>query len=49
MSRLIIISNRLPFTIEKQGDEIVVRQSYGGLVYAIKSYFEKANADSEVY
>lgn len=49
MSRLIIISNRLPFTIEKLGEEIVVRQSSGGLVSAIKSYFEQANADSEVY
>lgn len=40
MSRLIIISNRLPFTIDRTGDEIVVRQSSGGLVSAIKSYFE---------
>ncbi len=49
MSRLIIISNRLPFTIEKVDDGIVVRQSSGGLVSAIKSYFEKKNTDSQVY
>src|SRR6188508_1806425 len=41
MSRLIIISNRLPFSIEKQGEEIIMRQSSGGLVSAIKSYFER--------
>lgn len=41
MSRLINISNRLPFTIEKKEEAICVRQSSGGLVSAIKSYFEK--------
>ncbi len=46
MSRLIIISNRLPFSIEKDGDEVQVRQSSGGLVSAIKSYFEKSGADT---
>lgn len=41
MARLINISNRLPFAIEKSSEELVVRQSSGGLVSAIKSYFEK--------
>ena len=41
MSRLIIISNRLPFNIERQNGEIVIRQSSGGLVSAIKSYIER--------
>lgn len=41
MSRLIIISNRLPFSIDKEGGELSVRQSSGGLVSAIKSYFER--------
>ena len=45
MSRLLIISNRLPFSIEKDGDEVLVRQSSGGLVSAIKSYFERENSD----
>ncbi len=41
MRRLILVSNRLPFTIEKSGNETRLRQSTGGLVSAIKSYFEK--------
>lgn len=45
MGRLIIISNRLPFSVDKDGDELVVRQSSGGLVSAIKSYFEKESND----
>jgi len=40
MGRLIIISNRLPFSIDKEGDKLSIRQSSGGLVSAIKSYFE---------
>jgi trehalose 6-phosphate synthase/phosphatase len=40
MSRLIIVSNRLPFSIDHEGDEVKLRQSSGGLVSAIKSYFE---------
>jgi trehalose 6-phosphate synthase/phosphatase len=40
MSRLIIISNRLPFSLDREGDKISLRQSSGGLVSAIKSYFE---------
>ncbi|MBD0331277.1 MAG: bifunctional alpha,alpha-trehalose-phosphate synthase (UDP-forming)/trehalose-phosphatase [Chitinophagaceae bacterium] len=45
MSRLIIISNRLPFSIDKVGEDIVVRQSSGGLVSAIKSFFEKERSN----
>jgi len=45
MRRLILVSNRLPFTIERSGNETRLRQSTGGLVSAIKSYFEK-NADT---
>jgi len=41
MGRLILVSNRLPITIEKSGTEGRLRQSSGGLVSAIKSYFEK--------
>jgi trehalose 6-phosphate synthase/phosphatase len=40
MGRLIIISNRLPFSIDREGDKVALRQSSGGLVSAIKSYFE---------
>lgn len=44
-----VISNRLPFTIDNTGDEMVVRQSSGGLVSAIKSYFDKPNEQSEQF
>jgi trehalose 6-phosphate synthase/phosphatase len=41
MSRLIIISNRLPFSVEINEGEANIRQSSGGLVSALKSYFER--------
>lgn len=40
MSRLILISNRLPVSLDKRGEDVVVRPSSGGLVSAIKSYLE---------
>lgn len=46
MGRLIIVSNRLPYTIEKTNNEVAVRQSSGGLVSAIKSFFDKQDTDS---
>lgn len=49
MSRLLIISNRLPFTVEKTQDGIVVRQSSGGLVSALKSYFERPDEQTEAF
>ncbi|MGV3527430.1 MAG: bifunctional alpha,alpha-trehalose-phosphate synthase (UDP-forming)/trehalose-phosphatase [Flavisolibacter sp.] len=47
MARLIIISNRLPFSIDRVEDDVVVRQSSGGLVSAIKSFFERESASAE--
>jgi trehalose 6-phosphate synthase/phosphatase len=44
MGRLIIISNRLPFSLDREGDKVSLRQSSGGLVSAIKSYFENKGA-----
>lgn len=44
MGRLIIISNRLPFSLDRDGDKVNIRQSSGGLVSAIKSYFENTAA-----
>ncbi len=41
MSRLIIVSNRLPFSVDTSGKYPEMRQSSGGLVSALKSYFEK--------
>jgi trehalose 6-phosphate synthase/phosphatase len=49
MGRLIIISNRLPFSVDKSGEELVVRQSSGGLVSALKSYFEKKDNNSNTH
>lgn len=46
MRRLIIISNRLPFSIDREGENVSLRQSSGGLVSAIKSYFENNNDSS---
>lgn len=45
MSRLIIISNRLPFSLDKKGATPVLRQSSGGLVSALNSYFEQPETD----
>jgi trehalose 6-phosphate synthase/phosphatase len=49
MNRLLIVSNRLPFALEKLGDEVLIRQSSGGLVSAIKSYFERPDKQDEIY
>lgn len=46
MGRLIIISNRLPISVDRDEGKIIVRQSSGGLVSAIKSYFEKDQANA---
>lgn len=48
MSRLIIVANRLPFTIEKDADDIKLRQNSGGLVSAIKSYFENEHQPDNI-
>lgn len=49
MSRLIIISNRLPFSVETIEDTVKLRQSSGGLVSALKSYFEKNTRGSNEF
>jgi trehalose 6-phosphate synthase/phosphatase len=38
--RLIIVSNRLPFQLVKRNGKLEMQQSDGGLVSALKSYFE---------
>lgn len=45
MGRLIVISNRLPFSLDREGDKVTIRQSSGGLVSAIKSYFENTTVN----
>ncbi|HZY78252.1 MAG TPA: bifunctional alpha,alpha-trehalose-phosphate synthase (UDP-forming)/trehalose-phosphatase [Cyclobacteriaceae bacterium] len=41
-SRLIVVSNRLPLKITKQDGKTVFSEADGGLVSALKSYFEKS-------
>ena len=43
--RLIIVSNRLPYQVVEEGDELLFRQSSGGLVSAITSYAENEETD----
>lgn len=42
-----MVSNRLPFQLVEKNDEVILKESDGGLVSALKSYFdgEKDNAD----
>lgn len=39
--RLVVVSNRLPFRLIEQDGRIVLQPTDGGLVSALKSYFEK--------
>lgn len=41
--RLIIVSNRLPFNLVKEGNTISMKESDGGLVSALKSYFDRTD------
>jgi len=43
--RLIIVSNRLPFNLIKKSGKIEIKESDGGLVSALKSYFESIRND----
>ncbi len=45
-NRLIIISNRLPLTIEQNGNGYKLKPSSGGLVSAISSYLQKNGKDN---
>src|SRR5688500_5739896 len=38
--RLIVVSNRLPFQLLEKKNKITLKESDGGLVSALKSYFE---------
>lgn len=43
--RLILVSNRLPFQLLEKGNKVNLKQSDGGLVTALKSYFELDGAE----
>lgn len=38
--RLIVVSNRLPFQLQEKGERVVMKESDGGLVSALKSFFD---------
>jgi len=42
--RLIIVSNRLPFQLLEKNSKVVLKESDGGLVSALKSFFETDDA-----
>lgn len=44
MSRLIIVSNRLPVNIQKEDNELIVTPSAGGLATGLKSYHKNNNS-----
>jgi trehalose 6-phosphate synthase/phosphatase len=43
--RLIVVSNRLPFQLLEKNNHVYLKESDGGLVSALKSYFEKSSSD----
>jgi trehalose 6-phosphate synthase/phosphatase len=45
MARLIIVSNRLAFSLVQEGDEFVLSPSSGGLATALSSYLERRRAE----
>src|SRR5690606_33680156 len=46
--RLIVVSNRLPFQLLEKSGKVTLKQSDGGLVSALKSYFEREDITSEI-
>ena len=47
--KLIIVSNRLPLSIQNGADGITIQQSSGGLVSAIKGYLDSLNSEDSPY
>lgn len=47
--RLIIVSNRLPFQLARQNNKTEIKESDGGLVSALKSYFETSGDRKESF
>jgi Trehalose-6-phosphate synthase len=43
--RLVVVSNRLPFQLLEKGGKVTLKESDGGLVSALKSYFESEEAN----
>lgn len=47
--RLIVVSNRLPFQLIERHNKISLKESDGGLVSALKSFFERGDAHNPFY
>jgi trehalose 6-phosphate synthase/phosphatase len=45
--RLVVVSNRLPFKLLERSGKITLQPSDGGLVSALKSYFDRQSDDTE--
>src|SRR5690606_6768947 len=45
--RLVVVSNRLPFKLLERSGKITLQPSDGGLVSALKSYFDRHATDVE--
>jgi trehalose 6-phosphate synthase/phosphatase len=46
--RLIVVSNRLPFQLLEKNGEVTLKESDGGLVSALKSYFDSNEKNKDV-
>jgi trehalose 6-phosphate synthase/phosphatase len=46
--RLIVVSNRLPFQLLEKNKKITLKESDGGLVSALKSYFEREDSLGDI-
>jgi trehalose 6-phosphate synthase/phosphatase len=46
--RLFVVSNRLPFQLLEKNNKVTLKESDGGLVSALKSYFDKDHNDGTI-
>ena len=46
--RLIVVSNRLPFQLLEKNNKVTLKESDGGLVSALKSYFDSDRVEGDV-
>jgi trehalose 6-phosphate synthase/phosphatase len=49
MARLVVVSNRLPFTLQVSGDELQFAPSAGGLVSALGAYLEAKHREDPTF
>ena len=44
--RLVVVSNRLPFQLIERNNKITLKESDGGLVSAMKRFFERTESEN---